>query len=183
MAKTDNTQPMVPDYVTDMVKTGSTALAKENPDAFIAQMLEASLPLFQQALDIAKNEAAFRKEAFTILSKRYQEATKANDVMSQKVVDDAYANNALIRQAIEKLLEDGQISSSEFEFLFKDLRYYHNEMKETRRETQAERERMLREEKEAAEAAAKSNGIFGWIAGGIGALLGLAGGYYLGKRK
>lgn len=177
-------KPLVPDYVTTTVKAGSTALARENMDVFVMQMLEATPALFHQALDIAKQDADFRADVFTKLSKEVHEAMKANDTMSQKVVDDAYANNELTRKIIDKLLEDGQISPVEFEFLFTDLRYYHNEMKETRREAQAERERMLRQEKEAAEVAAKNSGIGGYIAGGIGAVIAaFFGGYYLGKRK
>lgn len=178
-------KPLVPDYVTDMVATGSTELARKNMDVFVQQMLEATPALYHKALDIAKQDADFRADVFTKLSREIHEAMKANNAMSQKVVDDAYANNELTRKYIEKLLEDGQISPAEFEFLFADLRYYHNEMKVTRRETQEERERMLREEKEAAVIAAEKSGIGigGYIASGIGLIGSFIAGYLIGKRK
>lgn len=157
MSAARTTKPMVPDYVSDLVKTGSTDLARNHMDIFAHQLLEAAPELFQQALDIAKQDAAFRADVFTKLSREVHDAIKANDAMSQKVLDDASANNELIWKMIGRFLEDGQISSAEFELLVADLRYYHNDMKETRRMAQAEREKMLRAEKEAAELAAKKN--------------------------
>ncbi len=175
---------LIPDYVSNMVETESTDLARDNMDIFIQQMLEAAPGLFQQALDIAKQSAEFRADVFTKLSREIHDATKANDAMGQKVIDDAYQNNELTRKIIVTMLADGQISPEELEFLFRDLRFYHNEMKEMKRETQAERERMLKQEKEAAEMAAEQNGIGGYMAGAIATFLaGLSVGWYLWRRK
>ena len=186
MANSKKTKKTEMDCVSEIINTGSTALARENPDIFIEQMLDTSFSVFEKVLDIVKNEADFRREAYTRLSKHYQDALKANDSMSQKVIDDAYETNALIRKTIEKILDDDQISPSEFEFLFRDLRFYHDEMREVRDNTQIERERMLQEEREASEEASKNNDTMGWVKGiglGLGVLTAFFGGYYIGRRK
>ena len=171
MSENRSPKPMVPDYVSDMVNSGSTASAREHTDVFIQQLIEAAPELFQQAIDVAKQDAKLRADVFTKISREVHDASKANDEQSQKVIDDASANNELIRRVIGKILEDGEISPAEFEYLFTDLRYFHNEIKETQREAQAARERMLLVEKEAAERAAKKSGYGGLVAGAIGGFI------------
>ena len=169
--------PMEPDYVSDIVETGYADIAVGNIDEFTRQMMETGLDVFFKALDYASENQRIREEAFLKLSKDIHQAAAANDALSQKTIDNAAANSEMIRQIIQKkMIEDGELSPEEFKLLFMELRFYHDDMKETRRQAQAEREYMLQMEQMEADKASDKSGLFALIGGFLGGgLLGWGG--------
>lgn len=172
MATKKSSKPLEPDYVADMINTGSTKLAKENADVFTRQLLGASFQVFQKALEVLKQDAEFRATVFDKLFNEYREAYIVSSAMSNRVLDDAAANADLVRGAIEKIVSDGQVQPGELGFLFECLKYWHDRMEQTQHEDQAARERMLAEERQAAQVAAESSGLTEFLATvGVGTLL------------
>lgn len=170
-AKKENL-PMEPDYITDIIDTGSAEIAVGDIDEFTRQMMETGLTTFFKALDYASQNQKIREEAFTKLSRDVHQSVVSNDALTQTTIDNAAANSEMIRQIIQKkMIEDGTLSPEEFKLLYLELRHYHDEMKETRREAQEEREWMLRLEQEEAEKTRDNSGIFEVIGGFLGGLL------------
>ena len=172
MATKKSSKPLEPDYVSDMINTGSTKLAKENADVFTGQLLGASFQTFQKALEVLKQDAEFRATVFDKLFNEYREAYIVSAAMSNRVMDDAAANTDLVRRLIEKIVSDGQVQPGELDFLFGCLKYWHDRMEQTQREDQAAQERMLAQERQATEVAAESSGLTDFLATvGIGTLI------------
>ena len=177
MAGKKKEEPLVPDIVSEVAKTKSVELAKQYPDVFTQQLLDSPWGLAREALSVVKEDAQFRADVFTKLAKARQDTIKNLGTMGQKEIDDAYETNQLIRKIIDKFLEDGEISPAELEFLFMDLKFYHGQMRDARREVQASYERSMDEGQEDVEIAAKNSGIGNFVAGaGFGVL-----GWELGK--
>ncbi len=166
-----------PDYITTMIKTGSSDIATGDADGFYIQMMNAAPQLFDKALDIASQNEKLRADVFAKLSKDVHQSLAAQGSSEKISVDNAAANSETIRQFIQqKMVEDGSISEEEFRVVLRELRYYQDTIVKTNIEGQAARERMLSLEHTAADAAAHGSTIYKDIAILLGgALLGWGG--------
>lgn len=129
-------QPMEADIISDYLQNGSDTYSEKDIERLVQATVIAPLTLFNKIVDKASQDEKIRSEIYSRLSKSVSQALESNvELAKQSIAVDKEAFD-LTKQAIDKLIEDGQISSDECRRCFIDLRFYSDRINETVRRSQ-----------------------------------------------
>lgn len=180
-------QPLEADIISDYLQNGSGALSEQEIERLVQATIIAPLTLFNKIVDKASQDEKIRSEIFSRLSKSVNQALLSNDDLARQALAVDKEAFDLTKQAIDKLIEDGQISSDECRRCFIDLKFYTDRINETVKRSQDFNmdiiTRFQDEEEKIVQKSGSSTGeiVTGVIAGLTGTGVGIGIGWWLHK--